>query len=390
MIKMKKSRLILALVSMITAAVLVTAGGLYTYMQVRGMTLVPKDDYETLADMGERYGKLYSLETTLEEKCIYDFDREAAMDAVYRIMADAVGDEYTAYFDEEELKAWTSYTEGTFTGVGVSFIEDDSGKILITSVLEEGPADGAGIKKGDQILKVDGKKVSDAETAKKALRGEEGSTVELTYQRDGKTKTVKLVRGQVEEISVYGGVLDEQYGYIAISAFEKNTAEQFRTELSRLENKALKGLIVDLRGNPGGLVEQSVEIADMLLPEGTITYTENKQGEKEYYNSDENYTKMKYVVLTDKNSASSSEILAAAVKDNKGGTLVGTTTYGKGVIQGLIEFNDGTALRLTYMQYFSPKGKKIQGVGVEPDYLVEQTADAKTDKQLEKAIALLK
>lgn len=390
MIKMKKSRFVAAIAGTAILTLALCVCGIFAYTKVSGVAAVAEDDYKTLTDMGEKYGKLYALQTALEEKSIYDFDEEKAMDAVYRAMTDSLGDKYTAYLSAEELKEWTNYTQGTFTGVGIAFTRDEkTGKFLISSVLEDGPAQHAGLKAGDELLKVNGKTFTDAESMKEALRGEAGSTVKVTYRRGDKSKEASLVRGEVEETSVYGGVLEDKYGYIAITAFEQSTAEQFKAELSRLENKGLKGLIVDLRGNPGGLVEQSLEIADMLLSEGTITYTEDKQGEREYHNSDENCTKMKYVVLVDKGSASSSEILAAAVKDNGGGKVVGETTYGKGIIQGLIEFDDGTALRLTYMQYFSPKGEKIQGVGVKPDYEVKASSRDKKDKQLEKAIELL-
>ena len=157
-----------------------------------------------------------------------------------------------------------------------------------------------------------------------------------------------------------------------------------------MENKNVKGLIVDLRDNPGGLMDQGIEVADMLLPECTITHTEDKNGKTEYYNSDESCTKLKYAVLINENTASASEIVAAAIKDNQGGPLIGTTTFGKGIIQVSMEFKDETALKLTIMQYLSPEGNQINGVGVKPDYKVKMSQDGKKDSQLRKALNLLK
>lgn len=390
MIKMKKRRFILLIIGVVLATLLAAAAGFFAVSQATGILLISQEDYDTLNDIGARYSKLYSMQKAIETQFLWEVDQDKQMDALYDALIETLDDQYSAYMDKEEYEAWQSYVQGVFTGVGVVFSQDKSGDFVISKVISGGPADSAGLKAGDVLLKVDGKAYEDADQMAMHMRGEEGTSVKVTYRRGSETKEAELVRAQVEEPSVYAETLDKQYGYIRISAFESGTAAQFKRELDEFETKGVKGLVIDLRGNGGGLVDAGVDIADMLLPECTITHTEDKAGKTKYYNSDEACTGLKYVVLVDENSASTSEIVAAAIKDNKGGSLVGTTTYGKGIIQGTVQFNDGSALKLTIQQYFSPKNNEIHGVGVEPDYKVKLSKNAKTDTQLEKALELLK
>lgn len=390
MIKMKKKRFILLIASVVVATLFLASAGLWIVASAKDVVLVSKSSYDMMSEVSEKYAKLYAMQKAVNEQFLWDTDEEEQLDAMYKALIESLGDKYSVYMDEEEYRRWTNYVNGTFTGVGISFVENDDGEFVVTKVLEGGPADSAGLKKGDVLLKVDGKSYEDSEEMASHLKGEEGTEVKLTYRRADKEKQIRLVRAEVEEPSVYSGIIDKKYGYIRITAFEQSTAEQFKTELANLENKNVKGLIVDLRNNLGGFVDQGIEIADMLLPACTITHTEDKNGEKEYHNSDESCTKLKYVLLVNENTASSSEIIAAAIKDNKGGKLVGTTTFGKGIIQSSMEFKDGTALKLTIMQYLSPNGNEINGKGVKPDYEVKLSKDGKTDEQLEKALQLLK
>lgn len=390
MIKMKKRRFILLIIGVVLATLLAAAAGFFAVSQATGILLISQEDYDTLNDIGARYSKLYSMQKAIETQFLWEVDQDKQMDALYDALIETLDDQYSAYMDKEEYEAWQSYVQGVFTGVGVVFSQDKSGDFVISKVISGGPADSAGLKAGDVLLKVDGKAYEDADQMAMHMRGEEGTSVKVTYRRGSEMKEAELVRAQVEEPSVYAETLDKQYGYIRISAFESGTAAQFKRELDEFETKDVKGLVIDLRGNGGGLVDAGVDIADMLLPECTITHTEDKAGKTKYYNSDEACTGLKYVVLVDENSASTSEIVAAAIKDNKGGSLVGTTTYGKGIIQGTVQFNDGSALKLTIQQYFSPKNNEIHGVGVEPDYKVKLSKNAKTDTQLEKALELLK
>ena len=390
MIKMKRKKFILLIVSVVIATLFLASAAFFILSGAKGFVLVGKSDFDTMSEISERYAKLYAMQETVNDQFLWETDEEEQMNAIYKALIDSLGDKYSVYMDEEEYANWNNYVNGTFTGVGITFAEDDEGNFVITDILNGGPADSAGLKEDDILLTVDGKSYDDSEEMASHLRGKEGTEVKVTYRRGSREREVSLVRAEVEQPSVYGSTIDGDYGYIRITAFEKSTAEQFRKELAGLENKNVKGLIVDLRDNPGGLMDQGIEVADMLLPECTITHTEDKNGKTEYYNSDESCTKLKYAVLINENTASASEIVAAAIKDNQGGPLIGTTTFGKGIIQGSMEFKDETALKLTIMQYLSPEGNQINGVGVKPDYKVKMSQDGKKDSQLRKALNLLK
>ena len=390
MIKIKKRQFAAVILCTVLVTLLLTAGGFYLLTSAAGVKLVQGKDYNMLTDMSQKYSKLYTLQNTINDKFLWETDEREQMEVMYKALVDSLGDKYSSYMNEEETEKWNRYVTGVFSGIGITFTENEKGQMEISSVIKEGPADISGIKAGDIIRKVDGNSYSTLYEVSTAIQGEEGTVVKLTYLRGKKEKTVSIVRGVVEERSVYAGTVGDSYGYIRITGFEKSTAEQFKRELSAFENnKKIKGVVIDIRDNLGGIMEQSIEIADALLPECTIVHTEDNKGKKEYYNSDESCTKLKYVLLINENSASASEILAAAVKDNEGGKLVGMTTYGKGIIQNSMMFSDSTSLKLTTMQYLSPKNHKIHGIGIKPDYKVKQPKNEKEDMQLKKAISLL-
>lgn len=389
MIRIKKNRFILTLVGVAVATFLLVGAALFGLMEAGGMVLVSKDDYQKAAEMVDRYEKLYLIQKSIDDRFLWEKDGEEQMDALYKEAVNVLDDKYSYYMTADEYKEWADKVTGTFSGIGVAFTQDDDGDYVVNRVMEGGPAELGGMKAGDILLEVDGKSYEDSNKMAAAIRGEEGTSVEITYKRDGVKKTVTLVRGEVKELSVYSSVIDKDYGYIQITSFEEETAKQFQTELDAMEQKGVKGLVIDLRNNPGGMMDQCIEVADMLLPEAMITYTKDKNGNEETYNSDEHYTDLNYVLLVNGNSASAAEIVAAAVKDN-GGRLVGEKTFGKGVIQGTIDLQDGSAMSLTIMEYFSPEGNKIHTKGVKPSHKVVLKEDAKTDVQLEKALELLK
>ena len=392
MIRMKKSRFIMAIVATIIATALVVGIVGYGLMTVSGMSLVNTKKYEKYEDIAEKYGKLYNLHMLIENNFLWDVDEDKMMENVYKSLVESLGDKYSAYYNEDETKKITEYFSGTFGGIGIIFSQskDDPSRYIVGRVIKDSPADSAGIRAGDVITHVDGKVYKDMDEVAKALRGDLGSRVKVTYERDSKSKTVRLVRGTIEEPSVGSTVIDKKYGYIYIASFDNETDKQFEEALTELENKELKGLIIDLRGNGGGVAEAGIHIADMLLPEGVITRTINKKGEEQVYNSDGNCTKLKYVLLVDGDSASTSEIVAAAIKDHKGGKIVGTKTFGKGIIQTMEVLEDNTSIKLTTMEYLSPEGNHIHGKGIKPDYVVKKSSKKDTDAQLKKAISLLK
>ncbi len=285
---------------------------------------------------------------------------------------------------KEEYESWMATTLGESQGIGVTFNENDKGEFVILSTNPGSPAEKNGMKAGDIITKVDGKTFENADTIGAAMRGEAGTEVKITYVRDGKESVVTLVRAKIVTQSVSSKMLDGDIGYIKISAFEEATAKDFETALADIEVKTPKGLIIDIRDNGGGLVNSGTQIADHLIGKGTITYLQDRNGEKQYIDSDSDRTNIPYILLVNENSASTSEILAAAVKDNGPGKIVGVTTYGKGVVQSTTKLEDGSAYKLTIMQYFSPKGNAIHDKGVKPDYEVKGE-----DAQLNKAIELL-
>lgn len=389
MIRIKKSRFILTLIGIAAATFLLIGIVLYGVMEAGGMVLVSKADYQKATEMVDRYEKLYSIQKTIDDSFLWETDSEAQMNALYKEAVEVLDDKYSYYMTAEEYKEWADKVTGTFSGIGVAFTQDEDGTYVVNRVMEGGPAELGGMKAGDILLEVDGKSYEDSNQMAAAIRGEEGTSVDITYKRDGAKKTVTLVRSEVKELSVYSTIIDKKYGYIQITSFEEETAKQFRTELADMENKGVKGLVIDLRNNPGGMMDQCIEVADILLPEAMITYTKDKNGKQETYNSDEHCTDLNYVLLVNGNSASAAEIVAAAVKDN-GGKLVGEKTFGKGVIQGTIDLQDGSAMSLTIMEYFSPNGNKIHQKGVKPSHKVILPDDATTDVQLEKALELLK
>lgn len=392
MIRIKKSRFVASIIATVVATALIMCGIGYGLMTFGGVTLVNKKEYTENEKIAEKYEKLYKLQTLIENTYLWDVDEDEQMDNVYKALVDSLGDKYSAYYNVKETKKLTEYLSGTFAGVGIVFSQskEDPTRYNVGRVIEDSPADSAGIKAGDVITAVDGKKYSDSEKIVAALRGELGSRVKVTFERDGEIKTAKLVRGTIEDPSVGATVINKKYGYILISSFDKGTEKQFEEALNKMENKNLKGVIIDLRGNGGGVAEAGINIADMLLPEAVITKTVDKNGKEQVYNSDGECTKMKYVVLVNGDSASTSEILAGAIKDNNGGALVGTKTFGKGIIQTMEILKDQSSIKLTTMEYLSPKGKHIHNKGITPDYVVKQPKNSKTDLQLKKAISLLK
>ena len=382
------NRILTILITVIITLAIVV-GAVFIGYKFFGLRLIAGSQYDRVVSFYESYDKLDRVTREIDEKGLYETDIQKRLDALCKSAAASVEDKYTEYMTAAEAEEWKSVMHGVFFGIGVGIIERDDGTVLVQTVNPKSPALAAGLKSGDIIIKVDGKAYNNIEDFRNAIVGEKDTAVDITYIRDGEEHTVNITRGEVNEVSVYGAEMKDGFGYIRIASFHSDTAEAFRTELSSLEKKNLKGIVIDLRGNGGGFMDQAIEIADILLPECTITYTQTREGTKQYYNSGESSTDMKYVLLVDKYSASASEIVTAAVKDNKGGSIVGETTYGKGVIQEELTYSDGSLLRLTIQEYFSPNGNKINGVGITPDYEVAIGSEEGRDMQYEKAIELL-
>ena len=386
--ELTKKKLIAILVAAFLAGGVVTAGAGFAICKgALGYVSVSRDEYNSMKDTYERFGKVEQLYETINSSYYKDVDEQDVVDGACKGLVAGLGDPYSFYMTKEEYENWKASATGEYSGIGVTFSQDKNGNYVVVGVTRDSPAEKAGLKSGDYIVEVDGKTYDDMDVMARAIRGDAGTKVKVTYVRDNKKNEVSITREKIVEKSVEYKMLDGNIGYIKLSSFISSSAEDFSNALKDLEGKGAKGLILDLRDNGGGLVEQCIDIADEFLDEGVVTYVEDKNGKKQEYKSKDGKTDLKTVVLVNGNSASCSEILAGALKDN-GCKLVGETTFGKGVIQSTAELKDGSALKLTIMQYFSPKGNAIQDKGVTPDYEVKNDENSKTDKQLQKAQSL--
>jgi carboxyl-terminal processing protease len=355
-----------------------------------GTVRIPISEYENLNYMNEKYAKLEQLYQTVESNFYTEVDVEALEIGIYKGLFSGLDDVYSSYMTKEEYEAWKASALGEFEGIGITFSQNDNGDFVILNTVEGSPAQKAGLSAGDFILKVDGETFTDLETMGAAIRGQAGSKVEVTYQRNDKEYTVSLIRAKIVTQSVRYELRKDKIGYIKITGFEDKTSEDFTAALRDLEVRGATGLIIDLRNNGGGLVDEGVQIADELLGKGTITYLQDRNGQKEYYESDEQKTTLPYVVLVNEGTASTSEIVAAAIKDSDDGLLVGVTTFGKGIVQSTSQLPDGDAIKMTIKQYYSPEGTTIHKIGVTPDHVVQDNPKIDGDEQLNKALALIK
>ena len=333
--------------------------------------------------------KLSEIKGYIDQYYLNDYDEKDLLEGVYEGYVAGLGDPYSAYMDKETYDSWMVSATGNYSGVGITFSENDNGSFEVVSVNPDSPAEKADIKAGDLILMVDGKTYTDADVMAAAIRGKKGTDVTLTMSHEGKEKEVKLTRDDIIMKSVDWKMLDDGIGYIEINSFIDTTGEDFSDALDKVEAEGAKGLVLDLRNNGGGLVDECVEVADEFLDEGVVCYVEDKNGQTETYDAEDGKTKIPTVVLINDGSASASEILAGALKDN-GFELVGTKSFGKGVIQQTIEMGDGSALKLTIMQYLSPDKHVIHKKGIEPTVKIDDDEDTDEDEQLDKAEELLK
>ena len=370
--------------------VVLTLITIFAIAKIGNFVVVHGDENGVIKTIAKEYSNLPKILDAIDKKSIFEFNEKNAKDAALKAVVDSIGDEYSEYLTKKETDEWESYLNGEFSGIGISFQKNDKGEYQVTEVFKDSPAEKSGIKIGDIILKVDGNLYKTSEEMSEHIRGESGTTVELILMRDNKEIKASITRETVKEKTVYAKVMDDGSGYIMIKSFEDGTAKEFETELSAFEKQGIKSMVIDLRDNGGGYIDEGMEIADRLLKEGTITYMEDVKGKRKYFNSDEKATKIKYVVLVNENTASTSEILTAAIKDNNGGKIVGSKTFGKGIVQETTKFKDGSSLKLTVLRYFSPKGKVIHKKGIKPDVEVKFDPSSGTDNQLEMAKSLLK
>lgn len=367
--------------------------------QVAGIigSMAKDGEQESVANEGTME-KLTVLEDTIREYFWQDVTEQDLEEGVYKGILEALDDPYSVYYTNEELLALQEQTEGIYYGIGAYISQKtDAGYVQISKVMKDTPAEESGFLQGDYIYMVNGEDMLDQDSTYvvSKIKGEEGTTVTVTVLREGVADPIDIVveRRKIESPTVEYEMLDNGMAYIQIVEFDLVTTSQFETAYKQAKQDGMKGLIIDLRSNPGGNLSTVCDIARMLLPKGLIVYTEDKYGERVEYTCDGSQEiEVPLVVLTDGYSASASEILAGAIKDYGIGTLVGTTTYGKGIVQKVINLSDGSAVKLTVSTYYTPNGNNIHKIGIAPDVEVEFDAEQYVngvDNQLERAKEVL-
>ena len=339
--------------------------------------------------------KIRTIEQLIDEVYVGEKDEEALAEGMYRGLISGLGDRYADYYTEEEFQELATSQEGYYEGVGITIGQTEEGAgLTIVEVADGSPAAEAGIQTGDMLIAVDGTDVTSMTVTEAAalIREGENDTITLTVEREGIGQIqAEVTREKLETQTVAGKMLTDTIGYLAISQFTGLTSDRFADVYQQLQEDGLQKLLSGLRGNPGGLVTAVCDTLRQILPEGLIVYTEDKQGNREEYTCEgETPLDIPLVVLVDENTASAGEIFTGAVKDYGVGTIVGTQTFGKGIVQDFYTLPDQSVVKLTVAHYYTPKGNDIHGVGIAPDVEVEQPEDAESDVQLEKAIEVLK
>ena len=392
-----KTIMIMVLTILIT--VLVTTVVLYRHMKDDGETkyiLVNNEDTSIGGDIAK-------YRAIVDQYYLGEIDEQALRDGAIKGYIEGLGDEYSQYITKDEYADFEANIMGNYVGIGIYMaVYKDSEEIVVVSPMPNSPAEKAGLKSGDIITKVDGIAYTgdELDTASNKIKGKEGTTVSLEIKREEETFTVDIVRQKVVINPVTSEVLEGDIGYISLVSFDEDCSVEFKTKYEELVRKGIKSLIIDLRNNGGGLVKEALDIADFIVPKGkdlliTVNKTENETVSK----ADEDpIITVPVVVLVNENSASASEILAGALKDNGVAKIIGTKTYGKGVIQEILRLTDGSALKLTTEEYYTPNKTKINKIGIEPDIVVELPEDVaasydierEKDTQLQRAIEELK
>lgn len=395
--KRSKLDLITAFVGGIAATVVIAAIVFVVFFQkgyinigVNGdiyISDVPVDESKGIGSAAE--AKLNAIDSVVSDGFYFgDIDREAAIDGICRGYLSALGDKYTTYYSAEQYKKVQESTTGIMYGIGALCKKAEDGTIYVSGVYEDSPAEKAGLREADFIETVDGKSVADMEldAAVALIKGEKDTQVELGVIRDGEKLTLRATRDEIK-LQTVSWSIENGIGYIYITQFDNVTVEQFTKALNDLKEKGMEGLIIDLRDNPGGVLDSTVHMLDEILPEGlrlTIKYADGSKEERKGEKGTD--FKIPVAVLVNDQSASAAEIFAGAVQDYGVGKIIGTQTFGKGIIQFIRPLIDGSAIKYTAAKYFTPKGQDIHGTGIKPDIIVELPKDATEDYQYNAAL----
>lgn len=348
--------------------------------------------------------KFIQVKELLEQGFYQEVDTDTLLEGAVAGMADSLQDPYTVYFTKEQMQLFNEKSKGSYVGIGVVVTMGQDGLLTVVEPFENSPADKVGIKKGDKIIEVDGEDVTgirDSDLIVSMIKGEENTKVKITIYRPSENSPIEfeIIRQRIKTINITSEVLPGNIGYIMLKMFDEEAGQDFNRLLDELLGKRVRGLIIDVRDNPGGSYAAVVKIVDRIVPEGLIVYTEDRNGKRQEEKSKPDELDIPVVVLTNGNSASASEILAGALKDHKKATIIGTKTFGKGLVQGAYTLEDGSGIKVTISRYFTPSGQCIHGVGIEPDITVELPDDYRDvpvsqvpreeDTQLEKAIQVI-
>lgn len=396
-------RRILAITAVLWALILVAVGSSTVTMLLTGTSsadsrAITDEELEII----ERYSRLEEVRRTLMEEYYIEVDEETLVQGAIDGMLASLDDPYTFYYTEEDMIERMESSTGEYKGVGMSVQMDGEGAVNVVRVFVDSPAEKAGILSGDKLVAIEGEYLNiqtnkDLEDAVAKIRGAVGTQVNLTILRDGEEIEFDVTRGDVN-INYVEYELIGDIGYVRLYEFEQTTAASFKEASEFFRSSNVRGMVIDLRDNPGGLLTSVVEIADTLLPKGKVIYTEDRAGNVSAYYSSDDCWDIPLVVLINGNSASASEILAAAIQDYDRGQVIGTTSYGKGIVQLMLTYPDGAGMQYTESRYFAPSGRSIHQVGVEPDVAVEMDEDydasvrgvnIENDNQLEEALKVL-
>ena len=381
--------------------VIVTAFGTFVVTNTIAISLgnkvvIAQKDFEAIKSMD----KLMGLKEYIKSNYVEGAEDNKLIEGAIKGMFESLGDPYSVYMTKEEFKNFNESTKGSYGGIGVIVSRSEDGYVTVVAPIEDTPGEKAGLKTNDKIIKVDDKDIVgiDLEEAVALMKGKKGTKVTLTVMRDNvrEPKVFVITREEIILKTVKSNIMENNIGYIRISMFDEDTGSEFKKALKELTSKNMKGLILDLRQNPGGFINQCVDVADELLDEGLVVYTEDKEKKREDYKSGKGKLEVPFVVLIDEGSASASEIVSGAVKDRKAGLLIGVKTFGKGLVQSIEQLKDGSGIKLTTQKYYTPNGISINKVGIQPDIEVKalepeegQKPEDVKDVQLERAVAEL-
>ena len=380
----------------------VLTGILVVILAVGGVKFVQQRQYNGVLSDSSHVQKIEYLEKLIDQEYLGEVDNDEMAEGVYAGLVYGLGDVYSRYYTADEYAQETASTDGAYAGIGVSIQKNKNGGVQIAECYEGGPGADAGLQTGDVITAINDTDVTDMELSDvvSLIRENKDKTIVLTVFRENeeKSREISVDVTDVELPSVFGEMLDKKTGYIQITQFTGVTPQQYKDMFAELKDKGMERLVIDLRDNPGGLLTSVCDILREILPEGLIVYTEDKDGNREEETCDgKNKLNMPLAVLVNENSASASEIFAGAVQDHGVGTIVGTTTYGKGVVQELRQLSDGSAVKLTVSNYYTPNGNSINKVGIKPDVEVKLASELlnkdeithEEDNQLQKALDVI-